>query len=295
MAGVKHGQHDNSADAEEAEPFRLLDLPQEIQENVYTQYHGSYDLELGVTIYWHKKGQKTKPFLEGMPAYKNLESSCSKLRADSFKIRKQSYTGTLRYIKEKPRAHFILSEMKQSQHANWILKATTRLEFPLEDSTLFNRLQWKKWMAFFPVTSELRIAVRHQKLSYINHVEQFRLLLRGIHTDPEPMLTQFRYGGKDEWFRQHTAVGEIAEFRKLLIEERRPVVIYFKSIVTFPYGDRDRRDLVSAITARTIHLLICVQFVIFRSTTSGWDIIERGVDNRRTDTGFESLAVLGQR
>lgn len=111
-----------------SQPFRLLDLPQEIQDKIYGHYHGRYDLKL-------KSKQSVTPdgtsIFEPVVGYEqdhiNLELACRKVRQDSSKVRQGCYSGVLRLEEWKKAINLAIRQLEKHVMGSFIISSTKNL------------------------------------------------------------------------------------------------------------------------------------------------------------------------
>lgn len=118
--------------------FRLLDLPQELQDRIYKLYYGTYDVVVSEPSTGRHEDIwffQYKYSIDQAAEYIQLETTCRKIRADSSKIRKEGYSGRMIFHVEHMSAVFAFANAAQSiaTHLRWMIDSTTAFDVTRND------------------------------------------------------------------------------------------------------------------------------------------------------------------
>lgn len=139
-------------------PFRLLDLPQEVQDSVYSQAFHIFDLELRTT----SRADTFK--IRGLPrGAKALQLVCHKIARDTQQVLQQKYSGLLKLSGRQEFSLVALRKLSRSSSMIWILQSSTILRVLyhtfLASSTLYRQeaLSLSPWSSVLDHLSNVEI------------------------------------------------------------------------------------------------------------------------------------------
>lgn len=146
-----------------AQPFRLFDRPQEVQDNIYQQYcaletwYNIYQQSYGPYHVTIRRNSDHSHTLSGIPNTISLQLTCQKMRVDSEDAKRKSYLGVLtisssRGVSPSGIHHFLASSGQQ-----WLMQATKGL-YLYSPTISMNR--WSRLLEMFPSVKHLQVDYR---------------------------------------------------------------------------------------------------------------------------------------
>ena len=151
-------------------PFRLLDLPQELQDKVYQQlYAQQYDLNVSLKNSPRRDRQLfQRKIVLSVPPH-NLESACRKTRLDAGHIRKEAFSGCLHPSYTGALGLRVLHMLNQDQFA-WLRVRVSKIVISVW--TLpnlrgnFTPETWDTTSAVFPNLKTIVLASKYRRMKF---------------------------------------------------------------------------------------------------------------------------------
>lgn len=108
-------------EANECRPFRLLDLPQELQDHVYRMYFGRFDL---CVVYPRLFQSTIKALLPNSRT--NLALASKKVRDDCYRVRAECFSGDIYFVGCSYLDFGCVTTLLEEGDAAWLAKKATR-------------------------------------------------------------------------------------------------------------------------------------------------------------------------
>lgn len=268
----------DSSNVHDDQPFRLFDLPQEIQDKIYCEYYGPYDLELTES---DQRSSNNLPTVRGLPAYASLERTCRKVREDASKCRKQCYSGTLRITEEKYTYKRRLRRLRYFGPTSWWAASTTRVQ--LSDISLHNvsLIAWEELLKIGPSVTNLELTTRDWGRAVMmpficwGHFEALQSLNSNIEASCAQEIAAYQNGEKDrEWLERASSNG-LDVLGRFTCGLNRVCPVRWNCITFIKSGLNMFREVASLCSRQAIHSADRTQKIIFENRNGAWKVVSR--------------------
>lgn len=229
-------------------PFRLLDLPQELQDNIYSKYMTAFDLEIVAST-------ADDHHVRGMADTCALRRTCRRVAEDVHKVQQKHYSGVLKLVlksNESWALNAILRLASSSSRDRWVAEHTTIVDLKYIESVELAQDRVATWVQALSAMQQAH-TIKIAKVNEHSIPAAFGTGSQSTYMDAvERMITS---GAFDEGQIPRNNMGELVDIVKGIRISRGNLLLQFTSVMKVNSSNLESRHLVSrSITKR--HLLI---------------------------------------